>query len=319
MYLNGVSTSLPEDVQEAVVRAMDGFKRAVFLRYGYAVEYDMVRPGQIGHDLRVPGVGGLYLAGQVLGTSGYEEAAALGLVAGINAVRALRNEEPFRLGREEAYIGVLIDDLVQREHREPYRMFTSRAEHRLLLGVDSARERLMERGTALGLVPEKMFHVEHSRSRKLIRMIEELDGRTLNPSAEARAEVRKHLGVDFNEPTTVGGVLRRNDIDQEGIIGLLPELGKLDRWDRQVLLGRLRYRGYLARHERERRRVERLRHIPLPSDLDYRSIPGLSLEIIESLERIRPANLEEAERLGAMTPAALALIAGRLASGERSR
>jgi len=151
IYVNGLSTSLPRDVQEAVVRAVPGLEKSEFLRYGYAVEYDMVAPGQVGPDLVCRDLPGLALAGQVLGTSGYEEAAALGFLAGVNAVLAGRGERAFVAGREEAYLGVLVDDLVTREHAEPYRMFTSRAEHRLLLGVDSARERLMAHGVRLGL------------------------------------------------------------------------------------------------------------------------------------------------------------------------
>lgn len=315
IYLNGVSTSLPKDVQERVVRVIPGFEKSVFLRYGYAVEYDMVRPGQLGFDLSVPGAGGLFLAGQILGTSGYEEAAALGLVAGINAVRYLRSEPVFRLGREEAYIGVLVDDLVTREHREPYRMFTSRAEHRLMLGVDSARERLMPKGVALGLVPEKMFHVEHLRSTRRNEIIERLENTQLNPSRESRALVQEALGVDFNSPSTLGCLLRRNDIRKEGFVDLVPEVGDLDTAERHALLGRLRYRGYLERHERERRRLEKLRGVLLPEDMDFGSIPGLSLEIIELLQRCRPRTLEEAARLGGLTPAALALLAGRLSRG----
>jgi len=315
IYLNGVSTSLPKDVQEAIVRAMPGFERAEFLRYGYAVEYDIVRPGQVGADLGVLGLEGLYLAGQILGTSGYEEAAALGLMAGINAARRLKGEGLFKLGREEAYIGVLIDDLISREHREPYRMFTSRAEHRLLLGVDSARERLMPAGVSLGLVPEKMFHVEHRRILRRREMLEELESTPINPTRENREKVRRILGVDFGSPTSLGGLFRRNDIRPEGLEEFFPELAELSPDERRMLLGRLRYSGYLERHRREQRRLERLRSVKLPSNLDYRGIPGLSLEVVETLELRRPETLEEAARLGGLTPAALALIAGRLSAG----
>ena len=163
IYVNGLSTSLPQDVQRAVVHKVPGLEQAEFLRYGYAVEYDVVAPLQVGVSLECSSIPGLFLAGQLLGTSGYEEAAGLGLLAGINAVAALRSEAPLIPAREDAYLGVLVDDVCGRDHREPYRMFTSRAEHRLLLGVDSARERLMERGRRLGLVREAAFHVERAR------------------------------------------------------------------------------------------------------------------------------------------------------------
>lgn len=315
IYLNGVSTSLPKDVQEKIVRAIPGFSGARFLRYGYAVEYDMVRPGQIGVDLSVPGVKGLYLAGQVLGTSGYEEAAALGLVAGINAALRLRGGGVFRLGREEAYIGVLVDDLISREHREPYRMFTSRAEHRLLLGVDSARERLMPRGVELGLVPEEMFHVEHLKNERRKELLKQLEDTKINPTRENKERIRRVLGIDFGSPTTLAGLLRRNDIRSEGAEELVPELSAWNETEKQTLLGRLRYRGYLERHERERRRLERLRGVEIPEGMNFREIPGLSLEVVELLESRRPTSLEEAEGLGGLTPAALALIAGRLSRG----
>jgi len=316
IYLNGVSTSLPKDVQDKIVRSIPGFRAARFLRYGYAVEYDMVRPGQVGVDLSVPGVPGLFLAGQILGTSGYEEAAALGLVAGINAVRRSRGEAPFRLGREEAYIGVLVDDLIGREHREPYRMFTSRAEHRLVLGVDSARERLMSRGVELGLVPERVFHVEHQRSLERRRLLNLLEETKINPTKENREVVADTLGVDFNSPTTLAGLLRRNDLKEDGAEVFLPELAVLKPTERRALLGRLRYRGYLERHERERQRIQRLREVKIPENLNFRQIPGLSNEVVELLETRRPVSLEEAEGLGGVTPAAIALIAGRISRGE---
>jgi len=318
LYLNGVSTSLPRDVQEKVVRAIPGFEKAHFLRYGYAVEYDIVRPGHVGHNLAVRGIRGLCLAGQILGTSGYEEAAAQGLLAGINAARELKEEPEFILGREESYIGVLIDDLVSREHREPYRMFTSRAEHRLVLGIDSARERLMPYGVGLGLVPKKMFHVEHRRWKRREELLEKIEAVRLNPSQEMRARIKNALGVDFSVPQSLGKLLQRPDLRPEGLQEIFPEIAAVDEVECHVVLGRLRYRGYLERHQREGLRIQRLRKVLLPEDMEYREIPGLSLEIIEALERGRPRTLEEAERMGAMTPAALALIAGRLARGKRT-
>jgi tRNA uridine 5-carboxymethylaminomethyl modification enzyme len=313
IYVNGLSTSLPADVQEAVVRSVPGLERAEFLRYGYAVEYDVVAPLQVGANLECSSIPGLFLAGQLLGTSGYEEAAGLGLLAGINAVRALRAESPFIPAREDAYLGVLVDDVCGRDHREPYRMFTSRAEHRLLLGVDTARERMMEHGHRLGLVREAAFHVEQARWRGRHRAEAALEGTRLTPSAATRGAVLEKFGIDLSAPTTLATILRRQDVDIEAVAATLDELASLDAEDRRSVIGHLRYHGYLARQQRERERLHRLRHVPIPSDLDTATVPGLSREVVEGLGRDRPRTLADAERVPGMTPAALAILAGRLA------
>ena len=313
VYVNGLSTSLPHDVQEEVVHAVPGLEGAVFLRHGYAVEYDMVAPGQVGTNLVSRTVPGLALAGQVLGTSGYEEAAALGFLAGVNAVLAGRGEGPFVPSRARSYLGVLVDDLVTRDHVEPYRMFTSRAEHRLLLGVDSARERLMGEGVRLGLVRAEVFHVEQRRWETREQVRTSLEETRLNPDRTTREAVLDGCGVELNAPTTWAQVLRRQDVDLERAGGNIPGLAALSAEDRRIVVGNLRYHGYLDRHRREAARVDRLREVEIPGDLDPRAVPGLSREVIEQLERHRPATLAEAERLPGMTPAATAILAGRLA------
>lgn len=313
VYVNGLSTSLPHDVQEAVVHAVPGLEAAEFLRHGYAVEYDMVAPGQVGMDLGCRDVPGLALAGQVLGTSGYEEAAALGFLAGVNAVLAGNGEELFFPAREDSYVGVLVDDLVTRDHVEPYRMFTSRAEHRLLLGVDSARERLMGEGVRLGLVRPVAFHVEQTRWNARNQAKCTLEGVCLNPDRATRAAVAQACGIEFRTPATWAQLLRRQDVDLDRAGRNIPELSSLTDEDRRIVVGSLRYEGYLDRHRREIERVRRLRGVKLPGDLDPGAIPGLSREVVEQLERNRPATLADAERLPGMTPAATAILAGRLA------
>jgi tRNA uridine 5-carboxymethylaminomethyl modification enzyme len=317
IYVNGLSTSLPADVQEAVVHSVPGLERAEFLRYGYAVEYDVVAPLQAARSLESRVVPGLYLAGQLLGTSGYEEAAGLGLLAGINAARALDGAAAFIPTREDAYLGVMVDDVCGRDHREPYRMFTSRAEHRLLLGADSARERLMEHGHRLGLVREAAFHVEHERWRRRQEAREALERARLTPSAETREMVRKKAGVELTAPTTWAKILRRQDVDAAQVAAALDEFGDLGEEDRKIVVGLLRYDGYLARQERERDRLHRLRHIPIPRDLDVTTVPGLSREVAEALSRELPRTLADAERVPGMTPAALAILAGKLARRGR--
>jgi tRNA uridine 5-carboxymethylaminomethyl modification enzyme len=313
IYVNGLSTSLPTDVQEAVVQSVPGLERAKFLRYGYAVEYDVVAPLQVGANLECSSISRLFLAGQLLGTSGYEEAAGLGLLAGINAVAALRGEAPFIPAREDAYLGVLVDDVCGRDHREPYRMFTSRAEHRLLLGVDTARERLMEQGRRLGLVREAAFHVERARWRRRRAAAAALEEARLTPTEATRKEVFDNAGIVISAPTTWARILRRQDVDAESVAATLADLSGLDAEDRRIVIGRLRYDGYLARQERERERLHRLRHVEIPKNLDASAISGLSREVAEALGRERPRTLADAERVPGMTPAALALLAGRLA------
>lgn len=317
IYLNGLSTSLPRDVQERVVRAVPGLERAEFLRYGYAVEYDVVVPAQVTHELEARAVRGLYLGGQLLGTSGYEEAAALGFLAGVNAARRLRGEAGLVLDRADAYLGVLVDDLVGRDHVEPYRMFSSRAEHRLALGVDSARERLMARGVELGLVTQ----VEHERQAREVeartaarRRLEE--GR-VNPDPATRDWLRRVAGIELSVPTSWAGLLRRHDVDAERVAAELPQMRELDAEARTVLIARLRYQGYLDRHERERERVRRLGGVVIPVDIRYGEIPGLSREVVEQLCRVRPGTLAEAEKVPGVTPAAMAILAGRLAVSQR--
>ncbi len=316
MYINGLSTSLPADIQERVVCAVPGFEKASFLRYGYAVEYDVVAPKQVGHDLQVSTVPGLYLAGQIMGTSGYEEAGALGFIAGVNASSSIQGGAGFRLGRDQAYIGVLVDDLVNREHREPYRMFTSRAEHRLVLGVDSATERLMGEGVRLGLVPAEVFHVEQQRWERREKVAATLEAGAVVPNLPTRERLKKSLGVDLRTPTTWAGLLRRQDIDTAAAAVMAPGLADLPEKDQAIVIGQLRYSGYIERHARERSRVERLRHIQIPSDFSYQAVSGLSREVLEEMERVRPKTLAEAERLAGVTPAAMALIAGRLSAAK---
>jgi tRNA uridine 5-carboxymethylaminomethyl modification enzyme len=277
-----------------------------------------VAPGQVRPTLECLAVPGLWLAGQVLGTSGYEEAAALGFVAGVNAAHACLGREAMVPTREQSYMGVMVDDLCSLDHREPYRMFTSRAEHRLLMGVDSARERMMPAGRRLGLIPERVFHVEQARWTRRREAKEFLVGHRLNPDRATRAEVEDIAGVEPASPTTWAGILRRQDVDGPSVAARLPQLAGLDEEDVRVVVGELRYDGYLARHRREIERVQRLRHLAIPDDLNPRAISGLSREAADSLVHHRPRTLADAERLPGMTPAAVAILAGKLSRGARS-
>ena len=294
IYVNGMSSSMPEEVQHAFVRTVRGLEHAEMIRPGYAVEYDFVLPHQLSATLEVRRVPGLYLAGQICGTSGYEEAAAQGLVAGVNAARRVRGETPFVLRRDQAYIGVLVDDLVTREHREPYRMFTSAAEHRLLLRADNADERLAERGAELGLITREQLE----RVREKYAAIE--------------AAERRLARVTVSVP---GGVAGR----AAGVAGPGEAAGALPRAWADCLEVRVRYRGYIERERRVAARAAALEHMALVEALWSATLPGLSHEAAEKLRRWRPATVGQAGRIAGVSPSDIAVLlvhARRLAAGS---
>ena len=314
IYVNGLSTSLPEDVQRAILVEIPALSRARMIRPGYAVEYDFVFPDQLSLSLEALEAPGLFLAGQINGTSGYEEAAAQGILAGINAALAAEKEEPFVLERSEAYAGVLVDDLTKKGLEEPYRLFTSRAEYRLLLGVDTAIPRLMPHGRRLGLVPEDDYAAA-MRSEERLRAAEEaLRRTTFTPSLETIEEFRNRLGFEISTPTTAFKLLRRNDLSVDKAALVIPEiLGGLDREERGVLESRIRYEGYILR---ERERLERalpFESRAIPAGFEYQGLPGLSIEVVEQCTRRRPRTIGEASRIPGVTPAAVAIISAHVA------
>ena len=310
IYLNGVSTSLPAETQVRIVRSIRGLERAEVARAGYAVEYDFVQPTACRHTLETKSVRGLYLAGQINGTTGYEEAAALGLVAGINAALRVRGEEPLVLSRGEAYIGVLVDDLVLKGTAEPYRMFTSRAEYRLLLDIDSADLRLTDHGRRVGLVGDERyarFRERRDGVRSYERLLLTL---TLTPTSETRRRAEESLGVRITEPTTPALLLRRSDVTLEALERFLGESipRHLNARDRLHVASRMRYGGYIERQEKDLEKLKREEGRRIPVDFEYEGIPGLSREIVEKLGRVRPATLAQAARISGVTPAAVSLI-----------
>ena len=307
IYVNGYSMSLPPDVQEQLVRALPGLEDAVVLRPGYAVEYDFVQPTELRSSLETHRVRGLFLAGQINGTSGYEEAAAQGLMAGINAARSVRREPPVVLTREEAYIGVLIDDLVTRGCLEPYRMFTSRAEHRLLLRIDNADLRLTPVGRQIGLVGNDRWARFEARRDRFRRNVVTLDS----------IRVR----TDMGEVMTASRMLRQPGVRLEGLVegGLSLDLSAGAReLDIASVETQVKYAGYLRQEAARASRTRRDSGRRIPEAFPFSTVPGLSREVVQRLFEVRPETLGQASRIPGMTPAAVAVLGaylGRLGSG----
>ncbi|MBI4489505.1 MAG: tRNA uridine-5-carboxymethylaminomethyl(34) synthesis enzyme MnmG [Deltaproteobacteria bacterium] len=309
VYPNGLSTSLPLDAQIEMVRSIEGLEQAEIMRPGYAIEYDYVEPTQLHPSLETKLIHGLYHAGQINGTTGYEEAAAQGLMAGINAVLSLRGEEPMVLARDQAYIGVLIDDLVTKgTDGEPYRMFTSRAEYRLLLREDNADLRLTEIGHRIGLASEDSYRRMESKKRQIAGLIEKLENTKVNAESEINSRLESLCSAPLRSQTSLAQLLRRPEISFADIALLAPELTALFSSLGLQAEIEIKYFGYLQRQMEEVKRFKKIEAVRLPSDLDYTAMPGLSREAREKLIRVHPRTLGQASRISGITPAAISLL-----------
>jgi len=307
VYPNGVSTSLPPDVQLQFLRTMPGLEEVEIMRSGYAIEYDFADPSQLQPSLETKRVANLFHAGQINGTSGYEEAAAQGLLAGINAALRVRDEEPLVLSRDQGYIGVLVDDLVTLGTTEPYRMFTSRAEYRLLLREDNADQRLTPIGRRVGLIGESRWGRYCAKREAMARGRERLGTVRIGPSDQ---EVAGRLGLgSLQNGYSLEDLLRRPDIHiadlavlDETLAGLSGEVAE------QLEIG-VKYEGYIRRQLEQVERFRRTENVVIPEDFDYPRIAGLSAEVREKLDRVRPRTLGQAGRIPGVTPAAIAILA----------
>jgi tRNA uridine 5-carboxymethylaminomethyl modification enzyme len=294
-YANGISTSLPYDVQVRFVRTIPGLEEAEIMRPGYAIEYDFVFPTQVKHSLETKTIQGLFLAGQINGTSGYEEAAAQGLMAGINASLKLKGKEPLILGRHEAYTGVLIDDLVTKGTEEPYRMFTSRAEYRLLLRHDNADQRLMEKGHDIGLLDEAMYQSFLEKKRHIQEEIQRLKRTRTKLDGSDKSESLEQL-------------LKRPEITYEFIDKVSPPGDEISpEFKRQVEI-QVKYEGYIRRQVEMAERLKKIEKMKIPAGFNYGDVNGLSGEVLSKLEEVRPVNVGHASRIPGVTPAAISLL-----------
>jgi tRNA uridine 5-carboxymethylaminomethyl modification enzyme len=314
VYPNGISTSLPYDVQQQFVRTIRGFENAHITRPGYAIEYDFFDPRDLAPSLETKVLGGLFFAGQINGTTGYEEAAAQGLVAGVNAARLARQEEAFVPARNESYVGVLIDDLVTRGTREPYRMFTSRAEHRLLLREDNADLRLTPKGRELGLIDDErwaFFEAKRAGTQRELERFRTLRVKAAAIPAEWQARVLGETAM--RDAVTAFDLLRRPEVDYDDVVELVgpmqdPGDERLFSQIKAQLEVAAQYTGYIERQEEEIERQRRHEETRLPPDLDYARVSGLSNEVRQKLAQIRPATVGQASRVPGVTPAAVSIL-----------
>ena len=307
LYPNGISTSLPFDVQIDLVRSIKGFENAHITRPGYAIEYDFFDPRDLNGSLETRAVPGLYFAGQINGTTGYEEAAAQGLLAGMNAALAVQGRDPWCPRRDEAYIGVLVDDLITMGTIEPYRMFTSRAEYRLLLREDNADLRLTERGRELGLVDDTRWRRFEQKREAIGRETQRLGSTWIHPGTPQAEQLAAKLAKPLSREYSLAELLKRPELEYGDLAGLKGEPCDDAQAAEQVAI-QAKYAGYIDRQQEDIERLRRYEHTVLPQDLDYEVVDGLSNEVRQKLSAARPDTLARASRIPGVTAAAISLL-----------
>jgi len=307
-YINGMSTSLPPDVQRDMIHSVKGMENAKIVRYGYAIEYDFVDPRELKHSLETKKIKGLYCAGQINGTTGYEEAAAQGIMAGINAALSLQEKEPLILRRDEAYIGVLIDDLVTKGTNEPYRMFTSRAEYRLLLREESADTRLAHYGHELGLVSDEFYEKVQTKAQQIKYGAELLETTRFTPNKEFNALLASMDEEPLKDVSTAQQLVARKSFTVEKMLKIVPELEKFDDYIKEEILVEGKYARYIDKQSEEIERMKKYLKIKIPEGFDFTIVSGLSKEVQEKLAEFNPPTLQAAMNISGITPAAIEIL-----------
>ena len=308
MYVGGMSSSLPEDVQWKMYRTLPGLENVKIVRNAYAIEYDCINANQLYASLEFKKIPGLFSGGQFNGSSGYEEAACQGLIAGINAARKIQGKEPIILDRSEAYIGVLIDDLVTKENREPYRMMTSRAEYRLLLRQDNADLRLTKLGYEIGLISEERYQWILTKEKQIEDEVQRIHEVRVGASRNVQEVLEKYDSIPLNTGVSLADLIRRPELDYEKLAPLDPERPDLKKEVRDQVNINIKYEGYIDRQIKQVKQFKKLEKKKLPTDFDYNAIHGLRIEAVQKLNALQPLNIGQASRISGVSPADISVV-----------